>query len=87
MWFASNVWCAFYNNTLIGLTFHDGTFTGARYFQLLQNVITNFAKNLPLINLRNLWFQHDGAPDHKTSPVKQNLIKELGNQIIGNDGI
>ncbi|GBN63326.1 hypothetical protein AVEN_258090-1 [Araneus ventricosus] len=33
--------------------------------------------------LRNVWFQHDGAPAHKTSSVKQYLVQELGEQIIG----
>ncbi|GBL99238.1 hypothetical protein AVEN_213091-1, partial [Araneus ventricosus] len=33
--------------------------------------------------IRNVWFQHDGAPAHKTSSVKQYLVEEFGEQIIG----
>ncbi|GBO13544.1 hypothetical protein AVEN_184866-1 [Araneus ventricosus] len=33
--------------------------------------------------LQNVWFQHDGAPAHKTSSVKQYLVEEFGEQIIG----
>ncbi|GBN10967.1 hypothetical protein AVEN_101673-1 [Araneus ventricosus] len=33
--------------------------------------------------LRNVWFQHDGTPAHKTSSVKQYLMEEFGEQIIG----
>ncbi|GBN39688.1 hypothetical protein AVEN_148332-1 [Araneus ventricosus] len=32
--------------------------------------------------LRNVWFQHDGAPAHKTSLVKQYLVEEFGEQTI-----
>ena len=35
-----------------------------------------------MFHLRNVRFQHDGAPAHKTSTVKQYLITEFGNQII-----
>ncbi|GBM82758.1 hypothetical protein AVEN_272315-1 [Araneus ventricosus] len=33
--------------------------------------------------LRNVWFHHDGAPEHKTSSVKQYLVEEFWEQIIG----
>ncbi|GBO05938.1 hypothetical protein AVEN_56079-1 [Araneus ventricosus] len=36
--------------------------------------------------LWNIWFQHDGAPAHKTSSVKQYLVEESGEQIIGYGG-
>jgi transposase len=84
--FGINVWCAIYSNKFIGPIFYDGTLTGARYLQLLQNVMPDFVENLPVFNLRNVWFQHDGAPAHKTSPVKQYLVTEFGNQIIGYGG-
>ncbi|GBL93247.1 hypothetical protein AVEN_215634-1 [Araneus ventricosus] len=50
------------------------------------------AKNRKLIctfvcfQLRNVWLQHDGAPAHKTSSVKQYLEEEFGEQIIGYGG-
>ncbi|GBO44044.1 hypothetical protein AVEN_232908-1 [Araneus ventricosus] len=36
--------------------------------------------------LRHLWFQHDGAPAKKTLSVKQYLVEEFGEQIIGYGG-
>ena len=36
--------------------------------------------------MRNVWFKHDGVPAHKTSRVKQYLVTEFGNQIIGYGG-
>ncbi|GBO40805.1 hypothetical protein AVEN_145060-1 [Araneus ventricosus] len=36
--------------------------------------------------LRNVWFQHDDAPAHKTSSVMQYLVEKFGGQIIGYGG-
>ncbi|GBM07608.1 hypothetical protein AVEN_230041-1 [Araneus ventricosus] len=36
--------------------------------------------------LRNVWFQHDCTPAHKTSSVKQYLVEEFLEQIIGYGG-
>ncbi|GBN14121.1 hypothetical protein AVEN_209194-1 [Araneus ventricosus] len=38
------------------------------------------------LQLRNVWFQHEGAPAHKTSSVKQYLVEEFGEQVIGYGG-
>ncbi|GBM73008.1 hypothetical protein AVEN_229440-1 [Araneus ventricosus] len=35
---------------------------------------------------RNEWFEHDCAPAHKTSSVKQYLVEEFVEQIIGYGG-
>ena len=59
----------------------------ARYLKLLQNTILNFVEKLPRLNLRDLWFQQDCTPAHKTFPVKQCLVKEFGNRIIGYGGV
>ncbi|GBO46586.1 hypothetical protein AVEN_88807-1 [Araneus ventricosus] len=42
---------------------------------LLLDVIPDFVENLPLFQLRNVWFQNDGAPAHNTSSVKQYLVE------------
>ena len=84
--FGFNIWCAIYRNKLIGRIFYDGTLIGARYLPLLQNVMPYFLETLPVFYRRNVRFQHDGAPTHKTSQVKQYLVTELDNQIIGYGG-
>ncbi|GBN44672.1 hypothetical protein AVEN_26931-1 [Araneus ventricosus] len=43
-----NVWCGIFNDRLIGSVFYEGTLTGQRYLELLQDVITDFVENLPL---------------------------------------
>ena len=75
-----------YNNKMIGPIFYDSILTDAWYLQLLQNVMPRFLENLPVFYLRNIWLQHDGAPAHKTSPVKKYLFMEFRNQMIGYGG-
>ncbi|GBN98142.1 hypothetical protein AVEN_265234-1 [Araneus ventricosus] len=59
---------------------------GERYLELLQDVITNFVENLPLHELQNVWFQHDGSPPQKISNVEQYLMETFQNQVIGYGG-
>ncbi|GBL91208.1 hypothetical protein AVEN_195104-1 [Araneus ventricosus] len=39
-------------------------------------------KDLPLSDLRNVWFQHDGAPPHKVSSVQQYIRVTFQQQVI-----
>ncbi|GBM44316.1 hypothetical protein AVEN_232108-1 [Araneus ventricosus] len=66
--------------------FYEGTLTGQRYLELLHVVVTDFDENLPLHQLRNVWFQHDATPPHKISNVKQYLMETFQNQVIGYGG-
>ncbi|GBL90494.1 hypothetical protein AVEN_179419-1 [Araneus ventricosus] len=45
-----NVWCGIFNDRLIGPVFYEGTLTGQRYLELLQDVITDFVENLRCTN-------------------------------------
>ncbi|GBM87353.1 hypothetical protein AVEN_181534-1 [Araneus ventricosus] len=51
-----NVLCGIFNDRLIGAVFYEGTLTGQRYLELLQDVITVFVENLSLYQVRNVWF-------------------------------
>ncbi|GBL80567.1 hypothetical protein AVEN_225258-1 [Araneus ventricosus] len=42
--------------------------------------------DLPLSDLRNVWFQHDGAPPHKVSNVQQDIRDTFQQQVIGYGG-
>ncbi|GBM74211.1 hypothetical protein AVEN_203411-1 [Araneus ventricosus] len=81
-----NIWCRIFNDRLIGPVFYKGTLTRQCYLDLLQDVITDFVENLPLHQLRNVWFHHDGTPTLKISNVKQYLMETFHNQIIGYGG-
>ncbi|GBN84394.1 hypothetical protein AVEN_142057-1 [Araneus ventricosus] len=43
-------------------------------------------KDLPLSDLRNVWFQHDGAPPHRVSSVQQHIRDTFQQQVIGYGG-
>ncbi|GBL85591.1 hypothetical protein AVEN_117842-1 [Araneus ventricosus] len=78
-----NVWCGIFNDRLIRPVFYEGTLTEQRYLELPQDVIIDFVENLLLHQLRNVLFQHDNAPPHKISNVKQYLMETFQNQVIG----
>ena len=40
--FGINIWCSIYNNKQMRPMFYNGILAGARYIQLLQNVMLNF---------------------------------------------
>ncbi|GBM08318.1 hypothetical protein AVEN_101443-1 [Araneus ventricosus] len=48
-----------------------------------EEEITDFLEDLPLSDLRNVWFQHDGAPPHKVSSVQQYIGDTFQQQVIG----
>ncbi|GBM82044.1 hypothetical protein AVEN_56187-1 [Araneus ventricosus] len=81
-----NAWCGIFNDRLIEPVFYEGTLKGQRYLELLQDVIIDFAENLPFHHLRNIWFQYDSAPPHKISNVKQYLMETFQSQVIGYGG-
>ncbi|GBO35361.1 hypothetical protein AVEN_41616-1 [Araneus ventricosus] len=41
---------------------------------------------LPLSDLRNVWFQHDGAPPHKVSSVQPYILDTFQQPVIGYGG-
>ncbi|GBM18308.1 hypothetical protein AVEN_147429-1 [Araneus ventricosus] len=51
-----------------------------------KNVISDFLQDLPLSDLRNVWFQHDGSPPHKVSRAQQYIQDTFQQQVIGYDG-
>ncbi|GBM34416.1 hypothetical protein AVEN_124105-1 [Araneus ventricosus] len=59
------------------------TFSGALLYSII--VITTI-EDLPLSDLRNVWFQHDGAPPHKVSSVQQYIRYTFQQQVIGYGG-
>ncbi|GBL92631.1 hypothetical protein AVEN_123802-1 [Araneus ventricosus] len=51
-----------------------------------EDVISDFLEDLPLSDLRNVWFQHDGAPPHEISSVRQYIRDTFQQQVIGYGG-
>ncbi|GBN90227.1 hypothetical protein AVEN_72423-1, partial [Araneus ventricosus] len=50
-----------------------------------EDVISDFLEDLPLSDLRNVWFQHV-APPHKVSSAQQYIQNTFQQQVIGYDG-
>ncbi|GBM25229.1 hypothetical protein AVEN_243551-1, partial [Araneus ventricosus] len=47
-----------------------------------KDVISDFLEDLPLSDLQNVFFQHDGAPPHKVSIIQQYIRDTFQQQII-----
>lgn len=84
--FSVNVWAGILNNCLIGPFFIEGRLTGLDYLNLLRRMLEDMTDRVPLANLRDLYFQHDGAPPHYHREVRAYLDQEFGERWIGRGG-
>ncbi|GBN07509.1 hypothetical protein AVEN_252885-1 [Araneus ventricosus] len=62
----------------------NATYCGRK--EKIKDVISNFLENLPLRELRNVWFQHEGTPPHKVSSFQQYIWDTFQQQVIGYGG-
>lgn len=83
--FSVNVWCAILNNRVY-CYMYEGTLTGARYLEFLRDMVDNILDDLPLLVLRDVYFQQDGAPAHNSRQVAEYLNNYFPNQWIGTNG-
>jgi hypothetical protein len=80
------------NNKIIGPFFFEGTLTGDRYLEFLQNDLRPaLVENFPNVNDRtlvndDLWFQQDVAPPHFALPVRHYLNNWFPRRWIGRRG-
>lgn len=81
--FSVNVWCAVINKHLIGPHFFDGRLTSAIYLDFLQNILPGMLQG---INIRGIYFQHDGAGPHFGLEVRSYLDNTYPNRWIGRGG-
>lgn len=83
--FGFNVSCFILGGRLVYHIF-DGNLNGARYIEILDTCLPQLLDNIPLAQLRNIYFQQDGAPCHNTNLVRDYLNEKFRNQWIGNNG-
>lgn len=83
--FSINVWCAIYNNKLIGPVFLPPRLNGEEYLNLLRNELPVLLRNAN-VNLRGMYFQQDGAPAHFTNEVREYLNEQYPQHWIGRGG-
>jgi hypothetical protein len=81
-----NVWAGIINDHVIGPHFFEGSLTGDRYHQFLDENLPILIEEVNLNTRHIMWFQHDGAPPHYYRRVRQYLDNWRGDQWIGRGG-
>lgn len=81
--FAVNVWSGIVGNHLIGPYLLPERLTGDVYSAFLQETLPQLLQNVPNHILRQLWFQHDGAPAHFSRVAREILNERYPNRWIG----
>ncbi|GFX37395.1 uncharacterized protein TNCV_3106471 [Trichonephila clavipes] len=62
-----NVWCVIWKSTLIGPIYFDEPLTSESYTKILSEPLADFLEDeVSLRDLLRMWYQHDGAPAHKS---------------------
>lgn len=84
--FSVNVWAGILGGTLLGPYFIEGNLRGLSYLRILRRVFNTMLDEVPLQDLRNLYFQHDGAPAHFQLRVRAYLDREFPGHWIGRGG-
>lgn len=84
--FGFSVWVGIFNGRIIGPVVYDGTLTSERYLQILRQEIEPLVEEMPLMELRKVFFQHDGAPPHNAAIINNFLAVNFGNNWIANQG-
>lgn len=84
--FSANVWAGIVGNKVLGPYFIEGRLTGGTYLDMLRTVITDFVDEVPLVHLRDFYFQQDGAPPHYAAAVREYLGAEHGDRWIARGG-
>lgn len=79
-----NVWAGITVNHLIGPFFIEGTLTGRKYLELLQDHIIPSIRNF--FPNGDIYFQQDGAPPHYTRAVRELLNNTFPGRWIGRRG-
>ncbi|XP_071054645.1 uncharacterized protein [Onthophagus taurus] len=81
-----NVYCAIRNDRVVALHFYEENLNGERYLNILRNFDTNYLENLPLVELTQIFYQHDGAPPHNGYLVSNFFENIFNGQWIANNG-
>jgi hypothetical protein len=78
-----NVWGGIIGEHVLGPHFFEGHLNGQMYLEFLRNECTDLIDQLPLNVVRNMIFQHDGAPAHFHNQVVNFLNQEFPGNWIG----
>lgn len=81
-----NVWAGIMGNQILGPVFLPPSMNGPAYLNLINDYLTDTLDDMPLIQRRDVWYQHDGAPPHIVRPVRDQLTQLFGDNWIGRYG-
>jgi hypothetical protein len=81
-----NVWAGIVGDRVLGPCFLPPRMSSQLYLDFLQNELQELLDDLPLIALRQMWFQQDGAPPHYGRQVRTYLDREFEGRWIGRGG-
>ena len=84
--FTVNVWAGIINNFLIGPYILPLRLNGNIYCIFLEEVLPELMEDVPLVTRRQMWFQHDGAPAHFSTIVRNYLDQRFNERWIGRGG-
>ena len=74
-------WCGIVDGNLIGPFFFDDHVNRQNYLDFLTNHLPNLLADVDQAD--HMWFQHDGAPGHRSLIVQQFLNERFPNRWIG----
>lgn len=80
--FGFNMWAGILGTRIIGPFFYHQNLTSERYLNLLQNNLEETLGDLPLEEVRDCWFQQDGAPAHNSRAVREYLSATFPEKVI-----
>lgn len=83
--FSVNVWAGIIGTHILGPVFLQ-RLTGDSYLLFLRQTLPTLLEDVPLVNLREVFYQHDGAPAHFTWTVRQHLDAEYPQCWVGRGG-
>lgn len=84
--FSVNVWCGLINDKLVGPYILDGALNGVTYLQFLQDTLPELLEDIPIQTRTTMFYQHDGAPPHRSCDVVRLLRNRYGGKIIAHRG-
>lgn len=80
--FGFNVWCGLIGSKVIGPYIYQGTLTGPRYLEFLQNQFAGYIDDLPLALLQGMIFMQDGCPAHGSAAVMSYLQTQFPGRVL-----
>lgn len=76
-------WCGIFKDRIVGPFFFRNTMNSERSLEFLNDKISDFINNLPIIKRQRIWYQHDGAPCYTTRNVREYPLQTFNGRVLG----